>query len=195
MNGRRALVERETKETDLVVELSLDDYNDPLIDTTVPFFDHMLEQLAKHSGFALRVEGSGDTEIDSHHLIEDTGIVLGQALNEALGERRGISRYASLDLVFDETMVRGAVDISGRAFFDCNLEIDGDIEGFPLEVLPEFLRSFADQANITLHIDQIKSSNRHHLAEAVFKCLARILRAAVKVTGEDVPSTKGTLTK
>ncbi len=192
---RNALVERRTNETELTVELNLDDYNDPLINTTVPFFDHMLEQLAKHSGFALRVEGRGDTDIDTHHLIEDTGIVLGKAVNRALGQRVGIRRYSSLSLVFDEVLVRGAIDISGRSYFDCNLQVEGDIEGFPLEVLPEFFRAFADQAKLTLHLDQLKPANKHHLAEACFKCLARILKQAVKIDGEEIPSTKGTLSE
>lgn len=192
---RSAFVERATEETELVVELNLDDFNEPLVETTIPFFDHMLEQLGKHSGFALRVEGSGDTEIDSHHLIEDTGILLGRAFNEALGDRRGITRYASLNLVFDETMVRTSVDISGRAYFDCNLQLTGDIEGFPLEVLPEFYHSFAERAKITLHVDQLKGGNKHHLAEATFKGLARVLRRAVRTNDEGVPSTKGTLTE
>ncbi len=191
---RSALVERETDETEIVVELSLDSFNEPLVDTTIPFFDHMLEQLGKHSGFALRVEGTGDTEIDSHHLIEDAGLALGQALNEALGDRRGITRYASMNLVFDETMVRSAVDISGRPFFDTNLQPEGDIEGFPLEILPEFYRSFAERGRLTLHIDQLKSGNKHHLAEATFKGLARVLNRAVSVGGDEIPSTKGTLT-
>ncbi len=191
---RTALVKRQTAETELVVEIDLDEYNDPLINSSIPFFDHMLDQLAKHSGFALRVEGTGDTEIDTHHLIEDTGIVLGRALNQALDKRIGIVRYASINLVFDEAMIRGAIDISGRPYFDGNLDVDGDIEGFPLEVLPEFFRAFTDQAKLTLHLDQLKPANKHHLAEASFKCLAKLLKAAVKIEGKDIPSTKGTLT-
>jgi imidazoleglycerol-phosphate dehydratase len=187
-------VERKTTETELEVEISLDDFNDPCIKTDVPFFNHMLEQLGKHSGFALRVEGKGDTEIDSHHLIEDTGLTLGDAFSEALAERRGIRRYASLCLPFDETLVRVAIDISGRPYLDCNLDIEGDVEGFPLEVLPEFFRGFTDRAGITLHIDQLKRGNRHHLAEATFKAVARGLKSAAEIIDDSMPSTKGTLT-
>ncbi len=193
--NRTAVEQRKTSETEIEVELSLDSYNDPYISTTVPFFDHMLEQLGRHSGFALRVEGSGDTEIDTHHLIEDTGLTLGKTLDRALADRRGIQRYSSICLPFDETLVRAAVDISGRSFLDCNLEVDGDVEGFPLEVLPEFFRGLTDRAGITLHMDQLKRGNRHHLAEASFKALARVLKEATRVVGENVPSTKGTLTE
>lgn len=193
--NRTALERRETSETEVEVELSLDSYNDPAISTTVPFFDHMLEQLGRHSKIALRVEGRGDTEIDTHHLIEDTGITVGKALDRALGDRKGIHRYASICLPFDETLVRAAVDISGRSFLDCNLEVEGNVEGFPLEVLPEFFRGLTDRANFTLHLDQLKRGNRHHLAEACFKALARVLGEATRVVGKDVPSTKGTLTE
>lgn len=193
--NRTACEKRETSETEIEVEISLDSFNDPLISTTIPFFDHMLEQLGKHSGFALRVDGSGDTEIDSHHLIEDTGLILGETFNQALGDRKGIRRYASICLPFDETLVRTAVDISGRSYLDCELEVEGNIEGFPLEVLPEFFRGLTDRAGITLHVDQLKKGNRHHLAEATFKALARALRAATRIVEDSVPSTKGTLTE
>lgn len=195
MPNRTALAKRNTKETDLQVELNLDQFNQPLIDTDVPFFDHMLEQLGQHSGIALRVEGSGDLEVDSHHLVEDVGLTLGNALSEALGDRRGIQRYASITLPFDETLVRASLDISGRGYLDYNVKIEGDIEGFPMEVLPEFFRGLATRAGFSLHIDEIKSGNKHHLSEAVFKAFARVLREGVAVVGEEIPSTKGTLTE
>lgn len=194
MDARTARVNRETSETQLEVELNLDGFNEPLVETDVPFFDHMLEQLGKHSGIALRVEGTGDLEVDSHHLVEDVGLTLGEALNEALGERRGIKRYASVVLPFDEALVRASLDISGRGFLDYNVESRGDIEGFPMEVLPEFFRSLCNRAGLTLHLDELKGGNNHHRAEATFKAFARVLREGVALVGDDIPSTKGTLT-
>lgn len=195
MESRTALVKRETEETTLEIELNLDDFNEPRIDTDVPFFDHMLEQLGQHSGIALRVEGTGDLEVDSHHLVEDVGLTLGDALSDALGDRRGIKRYASVTLPFDETLVRASLDVSGRGYLDYNLDIDGDIEGFPMEVLPEFFRGLTNRAGLTLHIDELKGGNKHHLSEATFKAFARVLREGVAVVGDDIPSTKGTLTE
>lgn len=184
---------RTTGETDIQVELDLDRFNEPRVQTPVPFFDHMLNQLGKHGNFALRVEGEGDVHVDSHHLVEDVGILLGQALDEALGDRRGIRRYASLALPLDETLVRVSLDVSGRSYLDFNLPTEGDVEGFPLEVLPEFFRGLTSHAGLTLHVDPLKSRNRHHLAEATFKGFARVLRRAVAVVGDSVPSTKGTI--
>lgn len=184
---------RETKETSVEVELNLDEFNEPLIDTSIPFFDHMLEQLGKHSGLALRVEAEGDVEVDSHHLVEDVGITLGEALDEALGERRGIRRFASITLPFDEVLVRVSLDISGRGYLDYDMPITGDIEGFPMEVIPEFYRGFVVRSGSTLHVDLLKSGNRHHMLEAAFKGVARVYREGVARIGSSVPSTKGTL--
>lgn len=184
---------RRTTETSVETELNLDEFNEPLIDTGVPFFDHMLEQLGKHSGIALRVEAEGDVEVDSHHLVEDVGLTLGKAFDEALGERRGIRRYASITLPFDEVLVRVSLDISGRGYLDYDLPITGNIEGFPMEVVPEFFRGFAVQSGSTLHIDLLKDGNRHHMLEAVFKAVARVYRSGVSKVGDSVPSTKGTL--
>lgn len=188
--GRKS---RETKETSVEVELNLDEFNDPLVETSLPFFDHMLEQLGKHSGIALRVEAKGDVEVDSHHLVEDVGLTLGSALDEALGDRRGIRRYASITLPFDEVLVRVSLDISGRGYLDYGLPMVGDIEGFPMEVIPEFLRGFAVRSGSTLHVDLLKEGNRHHMLEAVFKALARVYRSGVSQVDDSVPSTKGTL--
>lgn len=184
---------RKTKETSVEVELNLDEFNEPLIDTTVPFFNHMLEQLGKHSGIALRVEASGDTEVDSHHLVEDAGITLGKALNQALGDRQGIRRYASITLPFDEVLVRVSLDISGRGYLDYGLPMTGSIEGFPMEVIPEFFRGFVIQSGSTLHIDLLKKGNKHHMLEAAFKGVARVFRSGVQQVQSSVPSTKGTL--
>jgi len=195
MDSRTALVKRQTGETDLQVEINLDDFNAPLIETGVGFFDHMLEQLGKHSGIALRVEGSGDLEVDSHHLVEDVGITLGDALNKALAEKRGIKRYSSIALPFDETLVRASIDISGRGYLGYGIETTGNVEGFPMEVLPEFFRGMTNRGEFTLHLDQLKGKNKHHLAEATFKAFARVLRNSVAVVGSEIPSTKGTLTE
>lgn len=216
---RTAMVERRTGETSVQVEINLDQFNDPVIETDVPFFDHMLEQIGRHGNMALRVEASGDTDVDSHHLVEDTGIVFGQALDEALDDREGIRRYASLTLPFDETLVRAALDVSGRGLLEHDLDVEGDVEGFPLELLPEFFRSLVREANLTLHLNQLTRSsmrvdlsglglgrvdlrvgrgspvNRHHLAEATFKAFARVLRGAAETVEDDVPSTKGTLSE
>jgi imidazoleglycerol phosphate dehydratase HisB len=185
---------RSTKETSVEVEVNLDEFNEPRIDTTLPFFNHMLEQLGKHSGIALRVEGRGDTEVDSHHLVEDIGITLGNAFDEALGERKGINRYASITLPFDEVLVRASLDISGRGQLHYNLPESGSIEGFPLEVFPEFFRGFAQRSGSTLHLDLLKDGNAHHTMEATFKAVARVYREAVREVQSSVPSTKGTLT-
>lgn len=195
MSSRTALVERETGETDLQVELNLDDFNAPLVETGIPFFDHMLEQLGRHSGIALRVEGSGDIEVDSHHLVEDVGMTLGAALNQSLEDKRGIKRYSSITLPFDETLVRASLDISGRGYLDYTIDTSGDVEGFPMEVLPEFFRGLTSRGEITLHLDQLKGGNKHHTSEAVFKAFAQVLGEGVAVVGSDIPSTKGTLTK
>lgn len=185
---------RETRETSVEAEVNLDEYNEPLIDTSLPFFDHMLEQLGKHSGLALRVEGRGDTEIDSHHLVEDIGLTLGEALNEALGDREGIRRYASITLPFDEVLVRASLDISGRGSLYYNLPVEGSVEGFPVEVFPEFFRGVARRSGSTLHLDLLKQGNYHHTIEAGFKAVARSYRRGVQLVGTSVPSTKGTLT-
>ncbi|MFB6345428.1 MAG: imidazoleglycerol-phosphate dehydratase HisB [bacterium] len=191
--SRTGRISRSTKETSVDVEVELDNYNEPRIDTSVPFFDHMLEQLGKHSGIAVRVESDGDTEVDSHHLVEDVGITLGKAFDEALGDRKGIRRYASITLPFDEVLVRVSLDISGRGYLDYGLPIDGDVEGFPLEVVPEFFRGFTVQSGSTLHIDLLKEGNRHHMLEAVFKAVARVYRQGVAQVDSSIPSTKGTL--
>jgi imidazoleglycerol-phosphate dehydratase len=194
MMARTGRKTRNTKETSVEVEVNLDEFNEPLIDTTLPFFNHMLEQLGQHSGIALRVEGRGDTEIDSHHLVEDIGITLGNAFDEALGDRKGIRRYASLALPFDEVLVRVAVDISGRGQLHYDLPEEGTIEGFPMEVFPEFFRGFAQRSGSTLHLDLLKPGNNHHTIEAGFKAVARVYRRAVQQVEKSVPSTKGTLT-
>lgn len=193
--SRIAQNRRQTRETDLQVELNLDDYNEPLIDTPIGFFNHMLELLGKHSGIALRVEGQGDLQVGSHHLVEDVGILLGTTLSDALGNREGIRRFASIILPLDEVLIRASLDVSGRGYLDYGISTRGDVEGFPLELVPEFFRGLTHRGRLTLHLAQIKGGNRHHLAEATFKSFARVLRRAVAIVETGVPSTKGTLTE
>lgn len=191
--GRTASARRETAETEIRVELDLDSPDPPSIQTPLPFFSHMLEQLGKHGRFLLSVNASGDVEVDSHHLVEDVGITLGEALDEALDQREGIRRFASLTVPLDESLVRASLDVSGRSYLDYNLTRRGSVEGFPLEVVPEFFRGLVNRGNLTLHLDEVKSSNRHHLLEAAFKASARVLGRATRTVGDGIPSTKGTL--
>ena len=191
---RSAVIKRVTGETDVAIKLLVDGGGKSSIATGVPFFDHMLTLFAKHALFDLDVKVKGDTHVDFHHTVEDTGIVLGQALAKALGDKKGLVRYGHFLLPMDETLVRVALDFSGRAPKTTNLDRlrAGD---FPAQLTVEFLRAFAQEAGLTLHVEVLYSSETHHLIEAVFKGLARALEQAVRrdprVTG--VPSTKGML--
>jgi imidazoleglycerol-phosphate dehydratase len=194
---RKASVTRKTNETAIKVSILVDGTGLFDISTGIGFFDHMLEQLSKHSLIDMTVSAKGDLHIDDHHTVEDCGIALGQALNEALGERRGITRYASIDLPMDETMTRAAIDVSGRPFLVWNVEFPREKIGtFDTELVREFFQAFAQAARITLHVDNLYGVNAHHIAETCFKAVARILRAATEAdvrAGDTVPSTKGTL--
>ncbi|WP_102959382.1 imidazoleglycerol-phosphate dehydratase HisB [Mangrovicella endophytica] len=196
--GRRdASVERGTSETKIRVRVDLDGTGRANVRTGVGFFDHMLEQLARHSLIDITVEANGDLHIDDHHTVEDTGIALGQAIRQALGERRGIRRYASLDLAMDECLTRAAVDVSGRPFlvFDAKFSRD-KIGTFDTELVREFFQALAINAGITLHIKNLYGGNAHHIAETCFKAVARVLGDAVAIDPRQanlVPSTKGTL--
>jgi imidazoleglycerol-phosphate dehydratase len=165
--------------------------------TGVGFFDHMLDQLSRHSLIDITVKAKGDLHIDDHHTVEDTGIALGQALSKALGERRGIMRYASIDLAMDETLTRAAIDVSGRPFLVWNVSFSSPKIGtFDTELVREFFQAFAQHAGITLHIENLYGENNHHIAETCFKGLARALRQAVAIDPRQsgrVPSTKGSL--
>jgi len=189
---------RETKETQIAVRLELDGSGQASTDTGLPFFDHMLNQLGKHAGFDLDVTAKGDLEVDAHHTVEDTAIVLGEALAEALGDKAGVRRFASIMLPLDEALVEVALDLSGRPF--TVYEIDFADEVLPLGTPPfdphmaeHFFQSFATAAAMTLHVRLRSGRNTHHVLEAAFKGLARCLRDAVRVEGTAVPSTKGTL--
>jgi len=194
-NGRRyAEQKRTTKETTVDLALDVDGAGTTTVATGIPFFDHMLEQLGKHAGFDLRIEASGDLEVDLHHTVEDVGIVLGNALREALGDKRGVRRFANALVPLDEALVQVALDLSGRPFLVYDVEPVAEWIGtFDPQLAEEFWKGFVDGARVTLHIRSISGKNGHHVIEASFKGVARALRDAVKVEGADVPSTKGTL--
>ncbi len=197
MAERSAQVSRKTKETDISVSLHVDGTGKSDISTGVGFFDHMLDQLARHSLIDMTVEARGDLHIDDHHTVEDTGIALGQALSKALGERRGIMRYGSIDLAMDETLTRAAIDVSGRPFLVWNVAFTAPKIGtFDTELVREFFQAFAQHASITLHVTNHYGANSHHIAETCFKAVARALRAATERDPRQpdaVPSTKGSL--
>ncbi|MGR3551424.1 imidazoleglycerol-phosphate dehydratase HisB [Pseudooceanicola sp.] len=194
---RSATIRRKTAETEISASLTLDGSGRYDIQTGVGFFDHMLDQLARHSLIDMEVRCKGDLHIDDHHTVEDCGIAIGQALSEALGDKRGIRRYGSCLLPMDETLVRCALDLSGRPFLVWNLDLpSGQIGTFDTELVREFFQALATHGGITLHIDLLHGFNSHHIAEAAFKAVARALREAVEPDprkGDDIPSTKGML--
>ena len=194
---RAASVSHKTKETEISVSVDIDGSGSFDISTGVGFFDHMLEQLSRHSLIDMTVKAKGDLHIDDHHTVEDTGIAIGQAISKALGERRGIARYASLDLAMDETLTRAAIDVSGRPFLIWNVEFSAPKVGtFDTELVREFFQALAQNAGITLHVTNHYGANNHHIAETCFKAVARVLRAATEHDPRQagvVPSTKGTL--
>ena len=194
---RSARIARKTAETDITVALSLDGSGAYDNRTGVGFFDHMLDQLARHALFDLKVGAEGDLHIDDHHTVEDVGIALGQALGQALGDKRGIRRYGECHLPMDDAQVRAALDLSGRAYLVWNVDFPtAKIGAFDTELVREFFQAFAAQGGITLHVDRLHGINSHHIAEAAFKAVARALRAAVEIDprkADAVPSTKGTL--
>ncbi|MGJ3262310.1 MAG: imidazoleglycerol-phosphate dehydratase HisB [Salinarimonas sp.] len=194
---RAARVDRRTSETDVSLSLSLDGTGAATIATGVGFLDHMLDLLARHALFDLEVAAKGDTHVDDHHTVEDVGIALGQAFAQALGEKRGISRYATVHLPMDETLSRVSVDISGRPFLVFRTEFaTPKIGTFDTELVREWFQAFAVNAGVTLHVETLYGANSHHIAESCFKGLARALRAAVAVDPREadrIPSTKGAL--
>ncbi len=194
---RQAEIKRKTKETDISVKLTIDGSGLGKIATGIGFFDHMLDQLARHSLMDIEVAAKGDLHIDQHHTVEDVGIVLGQALRKALGDSRGIMRYADVCLPMDETMTRVAVDVSGRPFLVFRTHFpQARIGEFDTELVREFFQAFAQNAAMALHIETLYGLNSHHIAETCFKGVARALRSALTVDprqGDRVPSTKGTL--
>jgi imidazoleglycerol-phosphate dehydratase len=192
--SRSAQRQRATKETTVELALEVDGTGTTSVSTGIPFFDHMLEQLGKHAGFDLTIEARGDLEVDLHHTVEDVGIVLGDSLREALGDKRGVRRFANALVPLDEALVQVALDLSGRPFLVYDVEpVSEWIGTFDPQLAEEFWKGFVDGARVTLHIRSVTGKNGHHVIEASFKGVARALRDAVRVEGGDVPSTKGTL--
>ena len=194
---RTSKISRKTKETEISVSVDLDGAGKFDVATGVGFFDHMVEQLSRHSLIDMVVKAKGDLHIDDHHTVEDVGIALGQAISQALGERRGIRRYASLDLAMDETLTRAAIDVSGRPFLVWDVVFTSPKIGtFDTELVREFFQALAQNAGLTLHVTNHYGANSHHIAETCFKAVARVLRAAVEADprqADAIPSTKGTL--
>jgi imidazoleglycerol-phosphate dehydratase len=194
---RSAAIKRKTKETDIAVTVALDGTGEAKITTGIGFFDHMLEQIARHSLIDVAIDAKGDLHVDQHHTVEDVGIALGAALKQALGDMRGITRYADVQLPMDEALTRVALDISGRPYLVWKVAFTrpriGEMDS---ELFREFFQAFAQNAGVTLHIENLYGRNNHHIAETCFKGLARALRAAVAIDPRQktkVPSTKGSL--
>ena len=194
---RRAEITRTTAETEITVSLDLDGTGTRRIETGVGFFDHMLDQLSRHSLIDMEITAKGDLHIDDHHTVEDTGIAIGQALTQALGDKRGIRRYATCHLPMDDAQVRASLDLSGRPFLVWNVEMTAERIGtFDTELVREFFQALSTHGGITLHVDMLHGINSHHIAEAAFKAVARALCEAVEVDARaagEIPSTKGAL--
>src|SRR5438552_13332380 len=196
MTSRTADISRKTKETDIKLSLNLDGSGAGSSSTGVGFFDHMLDLLTRHSLIDLKVEASGDLQVDAHHTVEDVGIVLGQAIDKALGDKKGIYRYGWAIVPMDESLAQVAIDLSGRPAFVFNVQFKGSMIGtFPVELVEEFFKAVATNAKMNLHINVPYGTNNHHIAEAIFKACAKALRQAVSPDprNSDVPSTKGSL--
>jgi len=195
--SRIGKVARKTKETEIDVQVDLDGRGDAQVSTGIPFFDHMLETLARHSAIDVQIRCKGDLHIDQHHTVEDTGIALGGAIDQALGDRKGIARAGCFYFPLDEALARSVIDLSGRSFLHWNVDIQvGPRSAMDLSVLEGFFKAIADNARANLHIDLLTGRDFHHAAEAVFKSFARALRQAVAVDERiagAVPSTKGVL--
>jgi imidazoleglycerol-phosphate dehydratase len=195
---RRANVRRATKETTVDVDLVVDGKGLVQVTTGLPFFDHMLEQLGRHGGLDLSVTAEGDLSVDAHHTVEDVGLVVGQCLAEALGDKAGVRRFASTLIPLDEALIEVALDLSGRPYLAYDVPFAPDTPGlgsppFDPQLAEEFWRAFVTTSGVTLHVVRRQGKNTHHVVEATFKAVARALRDAVRVEGVGVPSTKGTL--
>ena len=194
---RRAIVQRKTKETDISLAIALDGSGKSAISTGIGFFDHMLDQIARHGLFDLEIAAKGDLHIDDHHTVEDVGIALGQAIKQALGDRKGIRRYATAHVPMDEALTRVSLDLSGRAFLVFETQFPTPKIGtFDTELVREFFQALAGNCGANVHVDNIRGANSHHIAESCFKALARALREAVEIDprqSDAIPSTKGVL--
>lgn len=197
MAARQARVERKTKETEIALHLNLDGTGAAKVRTPIPFFSHMLEAWARHGLMDLAVEAQGDVEVDQHHTVEDVGIVLGQALRQALGDKKGIARYGTAFVPMDEALVSASVDLSGRAYLVFGVPVARTrVSNFELDLLQEFFRAFAFNAEMTLHVTMHYGANLHHITEAVFKAVGRALAEATRLNPRIagiLPSTKGSL--
>ena len=196
MNPRSAEIQRNTAETRIRIELAIDGRGQSSIRTKIPFFDHMLTLFARHGLIDLTVEADGDIEVDYHHTVEDTGIVIGQAVARALGDKRGIRRYGHAYVPMDETLSRVVVDFSGRPFLEYRRPASADaIGGFPFQLLEEFLRAFSVHAGCNLHVEVLYGRDAHHMAESIFKGLAKAVDYACQIDPrvDGIPSTKGSL--
>ena len=194
--ARTSHVKRSTSETQIEVSLNLDGSGKQDIKTPIPFLDHMLSQLARHGYFDISVKAQGDTQIDFHHTVEDVGIALGQAFKEALGDKKGIRRFAEASTPLNEALAQCVIDISGRAYFVFNVELPKSKLGeFDVELVSEFFQAFSANSDITLHLNSPYWSNLHHIVEALFKAFARALDTACSIDSRtgDIPSTKGSL--
>jgi imidazoleglycerol-phosphate dehydratase len=194
---RKAEIKRKTKETDIAVEVALDGTGRSSVETGIGFLDHMLDLLARHSRMDITAKAKGDLHIDYHHTAEDVGIALGQAVKQALGDMKGITRYADVHMPMDEALTRVAIDVSGRPFLVFKVQFGRDKIGtFDTELVNEWFQAFAMNAGITLHVETLYGSNDHHISESCFKGLARALRVALAIdpkAANEIPSTKGTL--
>ncbi len=197
MSTRTASIERNTKETQVVIQLNLDGSGQAKLDTGLPFFEHMLDQVARHGRLDLDLHAKGDLEIDAHHTVEDVGITLGQAFAQAIGDKQGIYRYGYAYVPLDEALSRVVIDFSGRPGLEFRVQFPrARVGDFDVDLIHEFFQGFVNHANVTLHVDNLSGSNSHHIAETVFKAFGRALRIAVtddpRMQGE-IPSTKGSL--
>ena len=195
MTSRRASVSRSTRETTITVTVDLDGQGTTEVETGVPFFDHMLDQLGRHGRLDLTVQAEGDLEIDAHHTVEDVGTALGQALAEAWGDRTGVERFGDATVPIDEALTRVAIDLSGRPYlvWDCTVPIEVIGTNFETSLVKHFFEAVVANSRITLHVHNLSGDNTHHTFESVFKAVAVALRRAVAITGAGTPSTKGVL--
>ncbi|MDO8302131.1 MAG: imidazoleglycerol-phosphate dehydratase HisB [Sedimentisphaerales bacterium] len=194
MKKRTAKISRKTAETDIKLELNLDGSGSYEIDTGIGFLDHMLTHLSKHGKLDLVVKAKGDLQVDAHHTVEDVAICLGNALTEALGDKKGIARYGQSSVPMEDALANVSVDLSGRPFCVYNADYRTDkIGDFDVECVEEMLRSFSNHGKFNLHVNVPYGTNSHHIAEAIFKALGQAIATAVKITGKEIPSTKGTL--
>ena len=190
--ARKGVVKRKTKETDIEIEINLDGNGNYKIETPIGFLNHMLELFSRFSNFDLKIKAKGDIEVDNHHLVEDTGICLGSAIKEALGDKKGIKRFGFSSTPMDEVLVNISLDISGRPYLVFNVPIIKGREGsFEIEDSKEFLKGFVNHLGLTLHINLVYGDNLHHILEGIFKGIGLALKEAVKIEGKKLPSTKG----